>query len=139
MRNLILRNLVLTSGLLAGAAFVAPSPAAAQVRMDPALTAGAGLAASEVQYRRYGGNRGYYYGGRRRYNGGAAAAGIIGGLAAGAIIGGALSNQYGYAQPQTVYGVQDQGGVDYCIQRFRSYDVRSGTYLGYDGLRHSCP
>jgi hypothetical protein len=29
--------------------------------------------------------------------------------------------------------------VAYCEQRFKSYDVRSGTYLGYDGQRHSCP
>jgi hypothetical protein len=29
--------------------------------------------------------------------------------------------------------------VAYCMQRFRSYDPRSGTYLGYDGLRHPCP
>jgi hypothetical protein len=25
-----------------------------------------------------------------------------------------------------------------CKQRFRSYDARSGTYLGFDGLRHPC-
>ena len=32
------------------------------------------------------------------------------------------------------------GGDDaYCAQRFRSYDPGSGTYLGYDGLRHPCP
>ncbi|MGH6739994.1 MAG: BA14K family protein, partial [Bradyrhizobium sp.] len=24
-------------------------------------------------------------------------------------------------------------------QRYRSYDPASGTYLGYDGLRHPCP
>jgi BA14K-like protein len=27
----------------------------------------------------------------------------------------------------------------YCAQRFRSYDPASGTYLGYDGIRHACP
>jgi short subunit dehydrogenase/BA14K-like protein len=26
-----------------------------------------------------------------------------------------------------------------CQQRFRSYDSASGTYMGYDGMRHSCP
>jgi hypothetical protein len=26
-----------------------------------------------------------------------------------------------------------------CAQRFRSYDPASGTYLGRDGRRHSCP
>ena len=31
------------------------------------------------------------------------------------------------------------GAVDYCAQRYRSYDPASGTYLGYDGLRHPCP
>ncbi|MEJ2373899.1 MAG: BA14K family protein [Pseudolabrys sp.] len=25
------------------------------------------------------------------------------------------------------------------MQRFRSYDLRTGTYLGYDGRRHPCP
>jgi hypothetical protein len=29
--------------------------------------------------------------------------------------------------------------VAYCSQRFKSYDPASGTYLGYDGLRHPCP
>ncbi len=29
--------------------------------------------------------------------------------------------------------------VAYCMQRFRSYDPGSGTYLGYDGYRHPCP
>ena len=132
----IMFKIMLTGSLLIGAAILAPTLALAQVRLDPALLNGVGVGAQEAQYRRgYGGRR--YYGNRRGYNGGAAAAGIIGGLAAGAIIGGALSNQYG--QPQTIYGAPDQGAVDYCIQRFRSYDVRSGTYVGYDGMRHSCP
>jgi BA14K-like protein len=26
----------------------------------------------------------------------------------------------------------------YCIQRYKSYDPASGTYLGYDGMRHPC-
>jgi hypothetical protein len=30
-------------------------------------------------------------------------------------------------------------GDAYCAQRFRSYDPASGTYLGYDGIRHACP
>ena len=43
----------------------------------------------------------------------------------------------GYAYGQG-YGT---GGRDdaYCAQRYRSYDPASGTYLGYDGVRHSCP
>jgi hypothetical protein len=27
----------------------------------------------------------------------------------------------------------------YCARRFKSYDPRSGTYLGYDGRRRPCP
>ena len=30
-------------------------------------------------------------------------------------------------------------GTASCEQRFRSYDPASGTYLGFDGLRHPCP
>ena len=29
--------------------------------------------------------------------------------------------------------------VAYCMQRYKSYDPDSGTYLGYDGQRHPCP
>lgn len=40
------------------------------------------------------------------------------------------------ANSEPVYG---SDAVAYCMQRFRSYDPRTGTYLGYDGLRHPCP
>ena len=80
---------------------------------------------------------------------------------AGAVIGSALASpySYGYATyyppgpyyvappapvyygpPAAVYGapvVEDD--ASYCSQRFKSYDPRSGTYLGYDGIRHPCP
>jgi hypothetical protein len=83
-----------------------------------------------------------------------------GGFAAGAILGGALARPYygygpyypGYyavpyypAYPPPVYGPPVYGGgppgdaVAYCMQRFRSFDLRSGTYLGFDGARHPCP
>jgi hypothetical protein len=47
---------------------------------------------------------------------------------------------YAYA-PGPGYATSHEDGNDasYCQQRFRSYDPRSGTYMGYDGLRHSCP
>ncbi|HTM73412.1 MAG TPA: BA14K family protein, partial [Pseudolabrys sp.] len=41
----------------------------------------------------------------------------------------------GYAQPG--YGGDD--GVAYCAQRFRTYDQRSGTYVGKGGRRIPCP
>ena len=43
------------------------------------------------------------------------------------------SYSYGYSPNQ------GGGDVGYCMRRFRSYDPRSGTYLGFDGLRHRCP
>jgi hypothetical protein len=27
----------------------------------------------------------------------------------------------------------------YCMQRFKSFDPATGTYMGLDGMRHSCP
>jgi hypothetical protein len=88
-----------------------------------------------------------YYGGHRRGGGG----GFIPGAIAGAVIGGAITGYPGYAYPPGYYddGYYDQGpvvvvpygddAVAYCMQTYRSYDPRSGTYLGYDGLRHPCP
>jgi hypothetical protein len=64
-------------------------------------------------------------------------------LLGGAIIG----SQYPYSDSGYGYGAeynvdpQNEGGdfPTYCASRFRSYDPASGTYLGYDGLRHPCP
>jgi hypothetical protein len=78
--------------------------------------------------------------------GGAVAAGVIGGLALGAIIGGA-ANAYGppppgyYAPPPAYYAPPPPPAGDwyaYCASKYRSFDPASGTYLGYDGLRHPC-
>ena len=78
------------------------------------------------------------------------------------MIGGALASQsYGYYGGPGYYapgyyddGYYDDGGgvvavapapvggddaVAYCMQTYRSYDPRSGTYLGTDGYRHPCP
>lgn len=52
-----------------------------------------------------------------------------------------------YAPPPPAYGappppptyMQTGDPVAYCMQRYRSYDPASGTYLGFDGLRHPCP
>jgi hypothetical protein len=120
----------------------APLPASAlTLQVDPAVASANGkLTVTDVQYRRYR-NGGYYGGGRyygRGWNNGAAVGAGIAGLAAGAIIGGAIANSQ---QPTYYEGVPAVGGdaVSYCMQRFRSYDPASGTYLGYDGMRHPCP
>jgi hypothetical protein len=87
------------------------------------------------------------------------------GIVAGAIVGGMLAAPYGYgpyygpyygpgpyyAGPGPYYPAPYVAGpvvrpgpvysdaVAYCMRRYRSYDPRSGTFLGYDGLRHPCP
>jgi hypothetical protein len=99
-----------------------------------------------------GGGPGY-----RGYGGG----GVIPGVVAGAVIGGAIASQgYGYGPgyyaPGYAPGYYDDqvyddsavapgpaaggdDGVAYCMQTYRSYDPRSGTYMGNDGYRHPCP
>ena len=67
-------------------------------------------------------------GGWSRGDGVGAAIGI--GIGA-AIIGGAIAAS---AAEQ-----QRRDAISYCMQRYRSYDPESMTYLGRDGLRRSCP
>ena len=95
----------------------------------------------------------------RRGGGWHGGGGFIPGAVAGAIIGGAIAAApYGYYGGPGYYygpgydeGYYDEGpvvaappagggdAVAYCMQTYRSYDPRSGTYLGYDGYRHPCP
>ena len=122
--------------LLVGATSASAMPLGGPLTASYAAPAGeAGL-----QSARFRGGRGFGGGG------GGVGLGIGLGLLGGAILGGALSNDY-YDNNQ-YYGGGDQyyyggggGGGDYsyCASRFRSYDPSSGTYLGYDGRRHSCP
>ena len=86
---------------------------------------------------RGGGGRSWH-GGRGRGWGGGVVPGIIGG----AIIGGMLAGPRYYGPGPYYYDYEPGYGgnaVGYCMQRFKSYDPGSGTYLGYDGLRHPCP
>lgn len=50
-------------------------------------------------------------------------------------------DSYAYYGGDDGYVSANAGGGDaaYCMQRYRSYDPASGTFLGYDGLRHPCP
>ena len=96
-----------------------------------------------VQWRGGGYYGGGYYG-RGWYGPGW---GVGAGLLGGAIIGGMLAAPsyygsgpyYGYYAAPGYYGPRPGDAVAYCVQRFRSYDPNSGTYLGYDGYRHPCP
>jgi hypothetical protein len=46
---------------------------------------------------------------------------------------------YGYGDGYYVEPASDDAAVQYCINHFKSYDLASQTYRGYDGRRHSCP
>jgi BA14K-like protein len=79
---------------------------------------------------RYWGRRGYYWG---------PGVGFTTGLALGGYY---RPYPYYYAPPPYAYGPPPYAAGDavaYCMQRFRSYDPGSGTYRGFDGLRHPCP
>jgi hypothetical protein len=149
MKNLVMRSLL--AGLIASGSIAVGSGSAVAQTSPLAQLAGkidrGEVATSYAQFRHRGfrgrgfGHRGFYGGPRYRggyhRRGGIGAGAVIGGLAAGALIGGAIASQ---AAPAPVYGspVPDDATA-YCLQRFKSYDPASGTYLGYDGLRHPCP
>lgn len=67
----------------------------------------------------------------------------IAGLATGALLGGVLAPRV-YAPPvyapAPVYSYRpgSSAWISYCSSKYRSFDPRSGTYLGYDGRRHYC-
>jgi BA14K-like protein len=107
-----------------------------------------------------GGGARFSGGGYRGGHGGGG--GFIPGAVAGALVGGAIAagaGGYGYyggpGYDPGYYGgdpgYYDDGavavapapagddGTAYCMQRFRSYDPQSGTYMGNDGYRHPCP
>lgn len=94
-----------------------------------------------------------HHGGRDAVVGGAL------GLATGLIIGGAIAGsqpryvepdvyvepdyypeQRAYRRPVVVptYEPWTQSWYRYCSERYRSFDPRTGTYVGYDGLEHFC-
>ncbi len=88
----------------------------------------------------------HHHGGHWGHHGGWGWGGAaIGGFAAGALLGSALAapNYYyddpGYYYAPDVYAGPNPSAEAYCAQRYRSYDPASGTYLGYDGVRHPCP
>lgn len=133
--------------------FVAPA-SAAPISSPLVLRDAVAPAAETVQFRRRG-FRGGYRG--RGFGGPALGLGIAGAVIGGAILG-ATQPYYGpygygpYGYGSYGYGpygyspgyvvVRPYAGGDaiaYCRQRFRSYDPGSGTYLGFDGLRHPCP
>lgn len=83
--------------------------------------------------RRHG--RGYYdrnYGSTHRDDSSALAAGFLGFVLGAAIAGSANDRTYATTR------LGDQSWTANCTRRYRSFDARSGTYLGFDGYRHYC-
>ncbi|TIS56801.1 BA14K family protein [Mesorhizobium sp.] len=103
---------------------------------------------------------------RHHGHGDAVAAGVLG-LAAGALIGGALANpqpSYSYydpsyddgyyryrpapvrryyVEPRVVYADRyaepwTRAWYEYCSDRYRSFNARTGTFTGNDGEQHFC-
>jgi hypothetical protein len=118
-----------TAGVLLSACLLAaPAPAAplAISKNLPTSTDSHSLLL-QVQHR-HGGHRGggHHGGGGGGWggDGGAAAAGIIGGLILGAMIASAA---------------QRQQGVEYCMQRYRSYNPQTGIWIDRRGQPHQCP
>ncbi len=101
-----------------------------------ATVAVGGIAASTSEAE--AGHRHHHY-----WGGNAAAAGAFG-FAAGAIVGGALAQpRYYYApapRPVVRAGLRPWSPrwYEYCANRYRSFDPRTGTFVGYDGRRHFC-
>jgi hypothetical protein len=134
-------RIIVAASVAATAPWLAAPAAAAPISSLAGLQNTMAPSVETVQYRRGG------YRGRR-------IGGVDLGLGAGALIGGAI---IGATRPYGYYGYEgydrgyyDQGYVSappyvggneiaYCQQRFRSYDPASGTYLGFDSLRHPCP
>jgi BA14K-like protein len=136
-------------------AMAAPSTSFAQATAHGGVHVGGGVHGGGA---RFGGGRGWH-GGGGGWHGDRGRGGFIPGAVAGALIGGAIASQgYGYYgapgyyyAPGSYYDDQyyDDGAaapapagddaVTYCMQTYRSYDPASGTYQGFDGLRHPCP
>jgi hypothetical protein len=131
----------------------------AQASMGPARAApinGGNFAGrSSGQFAQGGVQGGFRDHGRRGFGRGAS---FVAGLAAGGALGYGYDPYYygddyayddsysddgsaaypGYVVSTPGYAVSSVADPNYCAQRYRSWDPASGTYLGFDGLRHPC-
>lgn len=122
-RTRTLTALALCASVLAADAAQA-FPAAIASR--PVATADGASLIQTIDYRRGG------YGYRRRGVGLGIAAAIIGGVVISQAV---RADGYGYRRHrQAGYSASQR-----CADTYRSFDWDSGTYMGYDGERHTCP
>jgi hypothetical protein len=144
----------LAAALICGAGIAIAAPAAA-MPASQALALKKALPGA-VETVRWGGGWGGWHGGgwHGGWHGGWGRGWGWGGFAAGAVIGSALAAPYYYGgyypygyypaypapyPPAGYYGGPGGDATAYCMQRYRSYDPQSGTFLGLDGARHPCP
>lgn len=139
----IVAAIVGTAGIVELASAASAAPVGGALAIKKAVPANT----ESVQWRRGWGWRG-------GWGWGGAAAGFV----AGAVVGSALTAPYYYGYgpyypdpyyPGPYYYGPPAGpayaapvagdATAYCAQRFKSYDPATGTYLGYDGVRHPCP
>jgi hypothetical protein len=129
--------------------------AQASMAAGPTVSGGNFARAGSAQFAQGGYQRGFR--GDHDHRGFGRGLGFVAGLAAGSALGYGYYDSYpyddyayndyygggysdGYVVSSPGYVVSGGGASDpaYCAQRYRSYDPATGTYLGYDGLRHPC-
>ncbi|MGU3495038.1 BA14K family protein [Xanthobacteraceae bacterium A53D] len=49
-----------------------------------------------------------------------------------------LGSAIGAAAQPVYVAPQSSNWIAYCSRKYRSFDPRTGTFLGYDGRRHPC-
>ncbi len=64
----------------------------------------------------------------------AAALGVFGGFVAGAIITNPNRRQVVHVRPAR----GSRAHVNWCVRRYRSYNIYTDTFTGYDGRQHYC-
>lgn len=114
-------------------------PAAASHALSAPMATTTADGVTQVRWR---GRGGYHH--HRGWGGGGVGIGIASGLLLGGALAAGAAQPY-YGGPGYYYGpryapapVYDDSEA-YCMQRYKSYDPASGTYLNYDGNRYPCP
>jgi hypothetical protein len=129
------------AALLAGSMLTAPAmaaPAAATQGLTKSTT-------DNVQQIRDGRRGGWgRHGHRHHRHGGGGWGWGVGAAAAGLLLGAPYLGAYDYdGYDDGYYGggyaYSGAGGYARCEATFRSFDPASGTYMGYDGIRRTCP
>ena len=124
------------AALLAGSVFTAPASAAPAAAVAASQDMSKATSANIEQVRSRRGWHGHRHGRGWGWGAGAAAAGLLltAPLWAGAYDDGYYDDGYDGA-----YAYSGDGGYARCSATFRSFDPESGTYMGYDGIRRTCP